>query len=189
MNTKQRIAMIFVLLLSLVISSCAPGQIFGPTATPTPTPTLTPTLTPMPPLVLLGTPPIPVKMLDAYVTMADVNFNENANDFSTDKIKQKTLPAIFPSETAQLILAVMFDGSLPNNTSIDMKVSANNEIVNINCNWVLVAAYDSTGLTKQTAYAVFEPISGKFVDGSYQATLSINGNATAVLNWIVGTAK
>jgi hypothetical protein len=45
MNTKQRTAMIFVLLLSLVISSCAPGQIFGPTITPTITPTLTPTNT------------------------------------------------------------------------------------------------------------------------------------------------
>ncbi len=46
MNTKQRTATIFVLLLSLAISSCAPGQLFGPTVTPTPLPTLTPTLTP-----------------------------------------------------------------------------------------------------------------------------------------------
>ena len=45
MNTKQRIAMIFVLLFSLALSSCAPGQLFGPTVTPTPLPTLTPTLT------------------------------------------------------------------------------------------------------------------------------------------------
>jgi len=47
MNTKQRTAMIFVLLLSLVISSCAPGQLFGPTATPTMTSTPTMTATPM----------------------------------------------------------------------------------------------------------------------------------------------
>ncbi len=51
MNTKQRTAMIFVLLLSLAISSCAPGQLFGPTITPTPTntPTSTATNTPIPP--------------------------------------------------------------------------------------------------------------------------------------------
>jgi hypothetical protein len=51
MNTKQRASMILVLLLSLVISGCAPGQIFGPTVTPTPTNTPTPTSTntPIPP--------------------------------------------------------------------------------------------------------------------------------------------
>ena len=47
MNTKQRTAMIFVLLLSLALSSCTPGQLFGPTVNPTPT--LTPTQTPIPP--------------------------------------------------------------------------------------------------------------------------------------------
>ena len=49
MNTKQRTAMIFVLLLSLALSSCAPGQLFGPTVTPTPTLTATATNTPVPP--------------------------------------------------------------------------------------------------------------------------------------------
>ena len=46
MNTKQRITMIFVLLLSLALSSCASGQLFVPTATSTPLPTLTPTFIP-----------------------------------------------------------------------------------------------------------------------------------------------
>ena len=48
MNIKQRTVMIFVLLLSLAISSCAPGQIFGPTATPTMTATPMATVTPIP---------------------------------------------------------------------------------------------------------------------------------------------
>ena len=47
MNTKQRTTMILVLLLSLVISSCAPGQIFGPTAAPTLTSTPAATSTPV----------------------------------------------------------------------------------------------------------------------------------------------
>ena len=47
MNTKQRIAMIFVLLFSLALSSCAPGQLFGPTATPTSTSTPAATSTPV----------------------------------------------------------------------------------------------------------------------------------------------
>ena len=38
MKTKQRIAVVLVLLMSLVISGCGPGQLFGPTLTPTPTP-------------------------------------------------------------------------------------------------------------------------------------------------------
>lgn len=32
--------------ISLLVSSCGPGQLFGPTITPSPMPTLTPTLTP-----------------------------------------------------------------------------------------------------------------------------------------------
>ena len=48
MNTKQRTAMIFVQLLSLAISSCASGQLFGPTATVTPTLTPTPVATSTP---------------------------------------------------------------------------------------------------------------------------------------------
>ncbi len=56
MNTKQRTAMIFVLLLSLATSSCAPGQLFGPTVTPTPLPTLTPTATLAPTAVPTLTP-------------------------------------------------------------------------------------------------------------------------------------
>lgn len=48
MNTKQRTISILILVMSLVISGCGPGQVFGPTLTPTPSPTETssPTLTP-----------------------------------------------------------------------------------------------------------------------------------------------
>ncbi len=41
-----RAFVIFVLLFSLVLSGCGPGQVFGPTITPTPTITYTPTQTP-----------------------------------------------------------------------------------------------------------------------------------------------
>jgi hypothetical protein len=42
MNTKQRVTVVLVLAISLIVSSCAPGQLFGPTITPTPTLTATP---------------------------------------------------------------------------------------------------------------------------------------------------
>jgi len=54
MNAKRQIAVIIVLTMSLVISGCGAGQLFGPTITPTltktltPTATLTPTTTPTP---------------------------------------------------------------------------------------------------------------------------------------------
>lgn len=48
MNTKRQITVIFVLTMSLVISGCGPGQLFGPTIAPTLTKTLTPTATPSP---------------------------------------------------------------------------------------------------------------------------------------------
>ena len=47
MNTKQRTAIILVLLFSLALSSCAPGQLFGPTAAPTLTSTPAATSTPV----------------------------------------------------------------------------------------------------------------------------------------------
>jgi len=46
MNTKQQTIAILVLVMSLVLSACGPGQVFGPTITPTPTLTSTPTITP-----------------------------------------------------------------------------------------------------------------------------------------------
>jgi hypothetical protein len=38
MNTKQPRITIYIFIFSLLISACAPGQLFGPTLTPTPTP-------------------------------------------------------------------------------------------------------------------------------------------------------
>lgn len=48
MNAKQRAMAVCLLAVSLLISSCGPGQLFGPTLTPTPTFTPTPTVTPTP---------------------------------------------------------------------------------------------------------------------------------------------
>ena len=54
MNTK--ISAILVLVTSLVISSCSPGQLLGPTVTPTFTKTLTPTATNTPTNTPTSTP-------------------------------------------------------------------------------------------------------------------------------------
>jgi formylglycine-generating enzyme required for sulfatase activity len=53
MSTKRRaIAICFaavnLLVVSMTVSSCGPGQLFGPTPAPTPTITSTPTLAPPP---------------------------------------------------------------------------------------------------------------------------------------------
>ena len=48
MNVKQRFLGFFILILSLALSGCGPGQFLGPTMTPTPSFTPTPTLTPTP---------------------------------------------------------------------------------------------------------------------------------------------
>jgi len=48
---RQRLSLQLILvMISLLVSSCGPGQLFGPTITPSPTPTLTPTITPTPTL-------------------------------------------------------------------------------------------------------------------------------------------
>jgi len=48
MKKIQQTSTILIFTISLVISGCGPGQLFGPTLTPTPTNTLTPTSTPIP---------------------------------------------------------------------------------------------------------------------------------------------
>lgn len=52
MNNQQRTVIVCILAGSLLISSCGPGQLFGPT--PTPTPTAAPTATPTPPAPASG---------------------------------------------------------------------------------------------------------------------------------------
>jgi hypothetical protein len=60
MNIKQRTFAILVLITSLVMSGCGPGQLFGPTLTPTlpPTPTSTLTPTPIPSPTINPLPPL-----------------------------------------------------------------------------------------------------------------------------------
>jgi len=50
-----RNCLLSIVTVSLLVSGCGPGQLFGPTLTPTPTTTLTPTLTPTPTLTLTPT--------------------------------------------------------------------------------------------------------------------------------------
>lgn len=46
MDEKQRFVIILVLVMTLIISGCGPGQLLGPTMTPSPTSTPLPTSTP-----------------------------------------------------------------------------------------------------------------------------------------------
>ena len=55
MNIKRSTIAFGCLVLSLLISSCGPGQVFGPTLTATPTNTVTPTWTPRPTLTFTPT--------------------------------------------------------------------------------------------------------------------------------------
>ena len=92
MNTKQRTAMIFILFLSLAISSCTPGQLFGPTVTPTQTPTLTPTSTPIPP-TSTSTPtstPIPPRAGISITSVDSVNVGHLPGVIPTDWLAKGT---------------------------------------------------------------------------------------------------
>lgn len=56
MTTNRRKFIVSMLLLSLWISGCGPGQMWGPTFTPSPTPTFTPTVTVSPTMTPSRTP-------------------------------------------------------------------------------------------------------------------------------------
>ena len=54
---KTKLAILIILVISLGLSACEPGQAFSPTLTPTPT--ITPTITPTSTLTLTPTPDLP----------------------------------------------------------------------------------------------------------------------------------
>jgi hypothetical protein len=56
MKTVAKVIPFFVLMLSLTLSGCGPGQMLGPTITPSPTNTSTPTSTPTPTATFTPTP-------------------------------------------------------------------------------------------------------------------------------------
>jgi hypothetical protein len=72
MNMKQGTVVIILLAVSMLISGCGPGQLFGPEPTPTPTNTPTPTETPLP--TLTPTPDMPTysQVLSTYPASADL---------------------------------------------------------------------------------------------------------------------
>lgn len=98
MNTKQLTVAICFIAISVLISGCGPGQLFGPTVTPTPTvtSTLTPTLTPEPTATHTSTPiptldgiwtgttsqgkPISFRVADNTIEALEIEYNvEGAN--------------------------------------------------------------------------------------------------------------
>ena len=96
MNTKHKTIAILVLVMSLVMSGCGPGQLLGPTFTSTPTftltptTTITPTFTPQPTLTFTPSP-IPTPLRTLYFPYAGVNLA--GADFG-----EGTLPGTYNSD-------------------------------------------------------------------------------------------
>jgi hypothetical protein len=167
-----------------------------------PTPTLSPTPA-LPSLVILSTP-IPVDIqrwhavaiTDAYVTTADVYFDLSGGDFSSKKIRPKTLPARFPSGTKQLVIALVFHDfvdprsgmvSFVTNSETQTLTPTFDKTIPIYEKWILVTEYDSTGATQQMAYGFFEKQDGEFEDGPYKVSLVIDNVPRAILTFTIGT--
>jgi hypothetical protein len=92
MNTRISITAILLLIASLLITSCGPGQLFGPT--PTPTLTITPTLPPTPtltptPIAGIGVPVSDerwqITLLEAY---QEETLSGPINEYSPNKSDQ-----------------------------------------------------------------------------------------------------
>jgi hypothetical protein len=78
MNIKQHVIAILVLVTSLIISGCGPGQLFGPTVTPIPTSTPVPptaTFTPIPP-TLTVTPVPPTQEPSVLIRLGPGKFGD-----------------------------------------------------------------------------------------------------------------
>lgn len=109
MDAKQQGIIIFLLIVCLLLSSCGPGQVFGPTFTPSPTstPTRTPTPTPM------RTPtrtPMPIAFSIPGVVLY-YPFSGNANDMSGNQNDGQVIGATLTTDRFGISnCAYYFDG-------------------------------------------------------------------------------
>jgi hypothetical protein len=124
-------------------------------------------------MVIISTPASSnIKLIDVYMTAEQSLFGG-----------EKKLPPVFPSGVTELFMAVIFSPPPPNGTQLSADVSGSSGAVELENTVMSALSFgDSTTVT-----LTLKPISGKFVDGPYQAILSVNGTAIAELNWTVGT--
>jgi len=76
MNRQRLSRQLILVVISLLVSSCGPGQLFGPTITPSPTATLTPTITPSPTLTRTPTS-TPTPTITPTPTPVAATFDDN----------------------------------------------------------------------------------------------------------------
>jgi len=165
----KKTALLLIVVLILTVG-CQPA----PTPTPVPTP-VPPTPTPGAsgaPVVFIGKPESG-SIEDMWVT-ADTDLSGSS---------AKTLPAVFPSSTAELFIVVKFS-SLPSGVNLGVDVMGTKGIVQLD--------KEAKGKMLVTDKLVWffalpvKPVSGKFADGPYQATVTFNSIPIALLNWTVG---
>jgi hypothetical protein len=77
MNQKQQSIAVCLLVASLFLSGCGPGQTFGPTPTPTSTNTPIPTNTPLPPTATSTNTPIPPTPTPEFVQYYTEEFEKD----------------------------------------------------------------------------------------------------------------
>jgi hypothetical protein len=110
MNTKKRSVITCVLLVWILLSSCAPGQLLSPTITSTPLSTATqrPTLTPTPSKFPSPPPTIDLTGTAISETMVVYEMERLATDFcEKKKVFQKARPMILHLQILLFLYAII----------------------------------------------------------------------------------
>jgi hypothetical protein len=121
-------------------------------------------------VVTVGTPGPGIDLEDMYMT--------------TTIGGDKTLPALFPSGTTLLVVAVKFSSDPPDETILEVEVVGNSGPIEVEPGFLFTPA-SGTGLP---FYLSFELADG-FADGPYQTIVTIDDTPVALLNWAIGTAS
>jgi len=108
--TKEEVTMIrqclsrqlILVVISSLVSSCGPGQLFGPTITPSPTATLTPTVTPSPTLTPTRTS-TPTPTITPTQTPVAATFDDNLCEIEGSFILDGTLSLSTTSTFEQVV--------------------------------------------------------------------------------------
>ena len=100
MYTKQRHMTVYILMLSLFISGCGPGQLFGPTMTPTPT------LTPIPPPTMT---PDPFRGITSAITIQGVSIRIESVYKSLEYYVKGTSNIVTPTNPKHIFLVVIIE--------------------------------------------------------------------------------
>jgi hypothetical protein len=124
---------------------------------------------------MIGEPDPEIDIVDAYMTATFMDTGP------------KILPAVFPSDAAEVNIMIVFGHIPPESTQIGATIAGTTGSVKLSD---YTGSFTLRNFPTDGNFTIglnLKPASGKYEDGSYQATVVINEKPLIVVNFVVGS--